>query len=347
MKQPDYSFLKNTHTFIVAEAGVNHNGDLSIAKKLIDTAADSKADAVKFQTWKPGEITGKFTHKVDYLTKTTSPGETRYELSNRLALSYDSFRTLQRYAMQKGILFLSTPDGYESLDFLVDELDIPVIKIGSTEITNVQYLKAIASKDRPIILSTGMSNLGEVERAISVIRCETQKPLVLLHCTSQYPVSFEEINLRSMVTMRNAFQLPVGLSDHSTGKEAAIAAVALGASVIEKHFTIDKKMEGPDHQASLNPSELHDFIESIRKTETLLGSGVKQMTYSEKKNVANIRRSIVLKYPISKGTVITREMLACKRPGTGIEPAAMEIVIGMTINKDMEEDEPLMWKYVK
>lgn len=333
--------------FIIAEAGVNHNGDVDLAMKLIDVAAEAGADAVKFQTWKPGEITGRFAYKVPYLEQSTSPDESRYELSRRLALPYDAFRKISVHADRRGILFLSTPDGFESLDFLVSELNIPFIKVGSTEVTHVQFLEAVGRKDRPVILSTGLSNLGEVEKAVGTIRQFTQKSLVLLHCTSEYPANYSEINLRAMVTLRNAFHLPVGFSDHSVGKEAGIAAVSLGAEIIEKHFTTDKTLEGPDHQASMDPSELKDFIRSIRITEQVLGDGLKRMTPSEKRNVIGIRRSIVARHPISKYTVLSREMLTCKRPGNGLSPGFMDCVIGMRTNKNLEEDEPLLWDYLK
>lgn len=333
--------------FIVAEAGVNHNGKLAIAKNLIDAAKSAGADAVKFQTWKNEEIMTRAARKVSYIEKTTDSKKSMWDIANELALSYAEFRTLRAYARKKGILFLSTPDGFESLDFLADELKLPIIKIGSTEITHLQYLTAIAKKRRPLILSTGLSNLGEVEKAVSTIRAQYQGPMVILHCNSSYPAPLEDMNLRAMTTLEKAFRVPVGLSDHSDGNEAAIAAVALGAKVIEKHLTLDRNMSGPDHKASLNVKEFTAFVRSVRNTELLLGDGVKRMTKSEAQNLAGIRRSIVAKKEIVKGTRLSAEMLTCKRPGTGIPPEAMGNLVGLKVNQNISEDEPLLWKYFR
>lgn len=327
--------------FVIAEAGVNHNGDVALAKALVDAAAEAKADAVKFQTWKPGEITGKFAFKVGYLEETTDEGESRYELSNRLALPYEAFREIKAHAEKRGILFLSTPDGFDSLNFLVDDLDMPYIKIGSTEVTFPQFLEAVGSKNRSVVLSTGLSTLEEVKNAVAAIRRGGSAPLALLHCTSEYPTPDDEMNIRAMTAMADAFGLPVGLSDHSRGMEAAIAAVALGARVIEKHFTLYKSMDGPDHPASLDPAELTQFVRSLRITETMLGDGVKQPTPSELRNRTGIRRSIVAAGAIAKDTRLSEEMLACKRPGTGIPPEELNSVIGMTTTRDLSDDEPL------
>ncbi len=334
-------------TFVIAEAGVNHNGDVELAKKLIDSANAAKADAVKFQTWKPGELTGKFTDKVGYQRETTDAAESRYELSKRLALPFEAFRELQSYADKRGILFLSTPDGFESLDFLVDELNVPIIKVGSSEVTHIPFLEAVGAKGRPVILSTGLSTLGEVETAVAAVRRKSDVPLAVLHCTSEYPAPLEEINLRAMTTMGNALGLPVGLSDHSTGMEAAIAAVTLGACVIEKHFTGDKSLPGPDHRASLEPGELRAFVEAIRNTEVLLGDGVKRATPSEACNRDGIRRSIVAVGAIAKGTVLTRDMMTCKRPGYGIAPDLIDRIVGMTVTAGLEGDQPIEWKHLK
>jgi N-acetylneuraminate synthase/N,N'-diacetyllegionaminate synthase len=332
-------------TFIIGEAGVNHNGDLSLAKKMVDSAIYAGADAIKFQTWKPGELTGKYAIKVKYIDN-GSP-ETRYDLSRRLALTYSAFEDLQAYCNKKGILFLSTPDGYESLNFLVDGLQIPIIKISSTEVTHIRFLKEVAKKGRPIILSTGMSWLGEVEKSIRAIREFFKGEIVLLHCTSEYPAQFEEINLKAMITMKNAFGLSVGFSDHSMGSEAAIAAVALGASVIEKHFTLDKSLEGPDHKASANVEELKNVIDSIRITERLLGDGIKKPSPTEINNIGGIRRGIVATKHLERGTILTRDHMTFKRPFIEIEPEQIDILCGMKINKDLEEDEPITWNHVK
>ena len=337
----------NKKVFIIAEAGVNHNGRLDLAKKLIDAAKSAGADAVKFQTWKNEEIMSRFTHKVKYIEKTTDSKKSLWDVLSGLALPYNDFRKLQAYAKKKDILFLSTPDGFESLDFLADELQLPIIKIGSTEITHLQYLAAIAKKKRPIILSTGLSSLGEVEKAIATIRAHYHGPMVILHCNSAYPAPLEDMNLRAMTTLEKAFCVPVGLSDHSDGNEASIAAVALGAKVIEKHFTLDRNMKGPDHQSSLDVEQFTKFVSSIRKTELLLGDGVKRMTKSEAQNLTGIRRSIVAKRNIIKGTRLSAEMLTCKRPGTGIPPEEMGNLVGLKVNQNISEDEPLLWKHFR
>lgn len=337
----------DNQVFIIAEAGVNHNGRLDLAKKLIDAAKSAGADAVKFQTWKNKEIMSRSTHKVKYIEEATDSKRSLWDILNDLALSYEDFSKLQAYADKKGILFLSTPDGFESLDFLADELKLPIIKVGSTEITHLQYLTAIAKKKRPIILSTGLSSLGEVERAVATIRAHYQRPMVLLHCNSSYPSPLKDMNLKAMTTLEKAFRVPVGLSDHSDGSEAAIAAVALGARVIEKHFTLDRNMEGPDHKASLDADEFAKFVRSIRNTELLLGDGVKRMTQSESQNLTGIRRSIVAKRAIAKGTRLSEEMLICKRPGTGIPPDEMDNLVGLRVNQDISEDEILLWKHLR
>ncbi len=327
----------------MAEAGVNHNGDINLAKQLIDAAHLAGADAVKFQTWKPGEITGKFATKVQYLQKTSKTDETRYELSNRLCLSYSSFKELQDYATQVGILFLSTADGFESLDFLVDELHIPIVKVGSTEVTHLQYLASVAKKQKPVILSTGLSTLAEINTAVATLKKNSCKSLTLLQCTSEYPAPAEEMNLKVIQTLASTFQVPVGLSDHSQGTEAAVAAVGMGATVIEKHFTIDKNLPGPDHQASVDVGELSYLIKAIRKVELMLGTGEKKPTQAEINNMDGIRRSVVAKLAIKSGATLTNAMLTCKRPGYGVQPAALDQLVGLRLNQDVEMDQPITW----
>jgi len=327
----------------IAEAGVNHDGDPECAMALVEAAAGANADAVKFQTWVPGEITGRFTGKVRYLEETTEKDESRYELSNRLALAFDAHFALKQRAEELGITFLSTPDGFQSLDFLVDQLGISVIKIGSTEVTHPQFLEAIGRKRLPVILSTGLSTLGEVEKALQTLQRGGANDITLLHCTSEYPAPDVEMNLRAMETLQQAFGVPVGLSDHSRGSEAAIAAVAMGASVIEKHFTLDRNLPGPDHQASMTPDELAELIVSLRRVTTMLGDGIKAPTESERANVVGIRRGVVVVRGIVAGTRLTAEMLTCKRPGGGIEPELLNTCVGFVVNRDFEEDEPLTW----
>ena len=335
----------NNQVFIIAEAGVNHNGELKLAKKLVDAAKEANVDAVKFQTFKPGEVTGRFAFKVEY-QEASQMGDDRYEMSQKLALPYDAFRELKAYCETKEILFLSTPDGEDSLNFLVDELDIPIIKVGSTEVTHLSYLKAIAQKNRPIILSTGMSSLKEVEAAVKVIQSNTKEALYLLHCTTEYPAPYEEVNLKAMQTLNRHFNLPVGYSDHTVGNEAAIAAVALGAQVIEKHFTVDKSLPGPDHQASMTPAELAELVRSIRISEKILGDGVKQPTASELKNISGVRRGVVAAHPLQSGSVLHQEDLAFKRPNTGVDIKDADKVIGKKLNRDLQEDEVIQWEYL-
>jgi N-acetylneuraminate synthase/N,N'-diacetyllegionaminate synthase len=331
--------------FIIAEAGVNHNGDIGLAKKLIDIAVEAKVDAVKFQTFKTEKIVGKFAEQADYQKKNIGNKESQYDMIKKLELSFESFRELKKYCDEKGMLFLSTPDDEDSLEFLVG-LGVPTIKVGSTEITNIKYLKKIASKQLPIILSTGMSTLGEVEKALQAIHEENNYDVTLLHATTDYPTDYSDVNIKAMVTLREAFHTTVGYSDHTLGNEAAVAAVTLGAKVIEKHFTINKDMEGPDHKASLSPEELKSFVNAIRNTELLLGNGVKRPTSNEKSIMNAARRSIVAARSLSKGSIITEEMFEFKRPGNGIEPEHLSILIGRELKRDLKEDEIIKWEDV-
>lgn len=329
--------------FIIAEAGVNHNGNIELAKKLIDVAKEAKVDAVKFQTFKTEKIVSRSAEMAEYQKENLKTQESQYEMIKRLELSYDSFKELKQYCEDKNILFLSTPDDEDSLDFLV-ELQVEQIKIGSTEVTNLNYLRKIAKKNLPIILSTGMSTLGEVEAALTTIYEEGNKNITLLHATTDYPTAYDDVNLRAMITLKNAFNIPVGYSDHTLGYEAAIAAVTMGAVVIEKHFTLDKNMEGPDHKASLNPEELKEFVVKIRNTEKLLGDGIKKPTNREKEIIEVARRSIVASYDLKKGSIITEEMLEFKRPGNGIKPDMTDVLIGRELKRDVKEDEVIKWE---
>lgn len=334
--------ITDKQIFIIAEAGVNHNGDVELGKKLIEVAAEAGADAVKFQTWKTGECTGRFATKVAYLD--TDDSESRFDISNKLMLPYPAFNAFKAHCEKVGIMFMSTPDGYESLNFLVDELNLDFIKISSTEVTHIEYLKCIARKNRPVILSTGMSKLGEVEEAIYTLEEHGAPEIFVLHCTSEYPAPDAEINLRALTTMNRAFGLPIGYSDHSLGSEAALMSVALGAKIIEKHFTLDKNMDGPDHKASSSPEELKAYIHSIRRAELMLGNGRKYPTKTEAENLPGIRRGIVAAKEIKSGTTLSREDLTFKRPYRGIEPKQIEDLIGMQINRDLAEDEPVVWE---
>jgi N,N'-diacetyllegionaminate synthase len=325
-------------SFIIAEAGVNHNGDIGLAKKLIDAAKEAGADAVKFQTFKAEEVAAPEAEKADYQKQTTGSEESQLEMIKNLELSEKDFEDLSLYARQKGIVFLSTAFDNESAD-LLEKLGVPAFKIPSGEINNFPFLKYIAGKGRPVILSTGMSTLKEVEEAVRVIRGEGIEEIVLLHCVSSYPASVEDTNLRAMDTMKQAFGLPVGLSDHSTGIIIPAAAVAMGACVIEKHFTLDRNLPGPDHLASLEPDELKEMVNAIQEVEKALGDGVKKPVSAEEEVKKVARRSVVAVKDIPEDTVITREMLAIKRPGTGIEPKKIDTVIGKETKRYIKSGE--------
>ncbi len=324
--------------FIIAEAGVNHNGDVNLAKKLIDVAREADADAVKFQTFRAEELVTETAEKADYQKETTSPEESQFNMIKKLELTGSDFEKISTYAQKKDILFLSSPFDNGSAD-LLEELGVPAFKIPSGEITNFPLLQYIARKHKPVILSTGMSTLDEVAAALKVIRGEGTEEIVLLHCVSSYPAKIVDTNLRAMATLKETFKLPVGLSDHTLGITIPIAAVALGACVIEKHFTLDKNLPGPDHKASLEPEELKEMVASIRDVEKAMGDGVKRPTKEEKATRKVARRSIVAKVDIAKGVVITGEMLAIRRPGTGIEPGNLGMVIGKRAKRQIMSDE--------
>lgn len=329
-------------TYIIAEAGVNHNGDIEIAKKLVDVASMAGADAVKFQTFKAEEASGEYANKADY-QKTTIEEESQLDMIRRLELPFSCFNELSDYAKSKGIDFISTPDGTESLKCLMG-IDIPFIKIGSTEVTNLPFLIELGNTGKPLVLSTGMSTLGEVETAVKTIYSTGNKNLVLMHCTTSYPTRIEDVNLKAMVTLRDAFKVDVGLSDHTVSCEAAIAAVAFGAKYIEKHITLDHGMEGPDHKASMEPAEFAEYVRAIRNTEVLLGDGIKRPTEAELRIMKDVRRSILAKDDIASGTVISKDMLCYKRPGTGIKPEYADCLIGLRVNRDIKKEEVIKWE---
>jgi N,N'-diacetyllegionaminate synthase len=313
--------------FIIAEAGVNHNGDLQIAKRLIDAAAEAGADAVKFQTFRAQELVSASTPKASYQKETTGAEESQFDMIKKLELSPGDHDALIQHCAARGILFLSTAFDMGSADML-DSLGMPAFKIPSGEITNWPFLEHIASKKKPVILSTGMSDLREVEDAVRVLRGAGCSELVILHCTSSYPAPPASVNLRAMQTIADAFKTPIGFSDHTNGIEAALAATALGASVVEKHFTIDRTLPGPDHKASLEPEELQALVRGIRIVELALGDGHKQSTQVEQDVKSVARRSIVANRAIPKGTVISKDMLTFKRPGTGLPPSQLSTVTG-------------------
>lgn len=331
--------------YIIAEAGVNHNGDIGLAKKLIDMASECGADAIKFQTFKAEESTGRTAEKAEYQKRNDGENNSQLEMIRHLELPFEAFAELKRYAENKEIDFISTPDGAESLKCLSD-LNVSIIKIGSTEVTNPFFLKQIAKTRKSIILSTGMSNLGEVEKAINILEKNGTTQLQLMHCTTDYPTEISEVNLKAMLTLKYAFQLPVGYSDHTLGFETAIAATALGACCIEKHITLDKDLKGPDHRASMNPIEFKEYVQYIRNTEILLGTGRKKPTQNEQKIIPQVRRSILAAKDLRKGTVLTEELLCCKRPGTGISPEYMNVLVGREIKRDIKEEEMISWQDV-
>lgn len=339
--------LGKDRCFIIAEAGVNHDGDVARAEQLIDAAADAGADAIKFQVWVAGEQSGAFAEKADYIDQATPNDKSFVEILDELQLSFDEFRYLKDKADSRNIMFLATPDGTQSLDFIVDDLDAPLVKIASTEVTYPQFLTAIAAKGRPVLLSTGMSTLLEVEKAIVALKNGGADSITLLHCTTEYPAPADAMNLGAISTLQSAFQLPVGLSDHSLGIEAPLAAVALGVCAIEKHLTLSRTLPGCDHQASLEPQELRQMVQSVRLIEKMMGTGKKEPSPGEMKNIPVVRRSIVAARYIEPGTRLTCELLACKRPGTGIAPEFLDQVIGMSVVRALKEGKPVNWGDLK
>ena len=329
--------------FVIAEAGVNHNGKLSLALKLAKAARYCGADAVKFQVFKAYECTGAFAQRARYQKRNDPGPENQYEMAKRLELGVSAFRSIKAYCGRIGIEFLATPDGEESLGEIV-RLGVKRIKVSSTDITNPRLLAAIGRTGKSVLLSTGMSTLAEVGAAIEAVRFGGSGAITLLQCTTEYPAPLVDVNLRAMVTMSSAFGLPVGFSDHTTGVDAAVSAVALGAVVIEKHITLDRGMSGPDHKASMPPAEFRRFVRHIRDTEVLLGDGVKRPSRREQAIARDVRRSIVAKRDIACGERLTEGMLALKRPGWGIRPEFLEIIIGRIPKRNLRQDEPIEWK---
>lgn len=331
--------------FIVAEAGVNHNGKVDLGKKLIDLAKVSRADAVKFQTFKAHKVATKYAEKADY-QKRAGPSESQYDMIKKLELSDEDFTRLFNHAKQKDIIFLSSPFDEESVD-LLDSLGVPAFKVASGEITNFRLLRYVARKNKPIILSTGMSAIDEIADALNAIEKEGNKQIILLHCVTSYPARMEDVNLKVIETLRNRFNLPVGFSDHTLGIAAPIAATALGAVLIEKHFTLDKHLPGPDHKASLDPDELKNMIRTIRDVEKSLGDGTRKLTEDEDKIKQIARRSIVARVEIPKGSLITEDMLDFKRPGIGIAPKYVEKMLGKEAKHRIKKDELIDWDALK
>lgn len=351
-------------TYIIAEAGVNHNGSMKMAKELIDIAVEANADAVKFQTFKSENLVSKRAPKAEYQQRLTGIVESQYQMLRKLELTEADHRDLINYSHRKGIEFLSTPFDFDSVDLLTKTFNISKVKIASGEITNAPLILHIARTGKPVILSTGMSSIEEVELALSVLafgyispkkdptvselkriylseegQQSIKEKVTLLHCTTDYPTQFSEVNLQAMDTLKNTFNIPTGISDHSIGISVPLAAVARGASIVEKHFTIDKTLPGPDHQASLVPSELRKMVKAIREVELALGSPIKQATSSEIKNQKVARKSLVAKQNIRIGERFTEENLAVKRPGEGISPIHYWEWIGKIADKSYEQDD--------
>ncbi|EOB3875852.1 N-acetylneuraminate synthase [Campylobacter upsaliensis] len=323
---------------IIAEVGVNHNGDINLAKKLIEQAAKAGADVVKFQTFKANSCVSVSAKKAKYQLETTAKEESQLEMIKKLELSYESHFELMKHCKKHGIAFLSTPFDLESVEFLRG-LDLPYFKIPSGEITNLPYLKAVAKCKKKVLLSTGMANLGEIEAALTILRKNGTRNITLLHCNTEYPTPFEDVNLNALKTLKEAFKLEVGYSDHTEGIVASLGAVALGAVVIEKHFTLDKTMEGPDHRASLEFEELRALCKGIRELEKALGSGIKKASKSEAKNKIIARKSLVAKREIQKGEKFSIENLTTKRPGSGISAMRYEEYLGKRALKTYKKDE--------
>ena len=326
--------------FIIAEAGVNHNGSIELAKRLIDVASESGADAVKFQTFKAEKLVSKNAQKADYQKQTSNNSESQFDMIKKLELDLNTHKELISYCKTKNIMFLSTPFDHDSIELLSD-LGLEIFKIPSGEITNLPYLRHIGKLNRKVILSTGMANIGEIEDALDVlIEAGTKKEnITVLHANTMYPTPMKDVNLKAMVTIGNTFDIAFGYSDHTLGIEVDIAAVAMGASCIEKHFTLDCTMEGPDHKASLEPDELKAMVKAIRNIELALGNSIKKPSKSEIPNMQIARKSIVAKMDIKKGDKLSEENITIKRPGSGINPMRWDEIVGTIATKDYKEDE--------
>lgn len=331
-------------TLVIAEAGVNHNGDMAMARALIDAAADAGADLVKFQTFSADRLVTGTARKADYQAANTASDESQHEMLRRLELTGKMHAALIAHAAQRGIEFFSTAFDLQSLDYLMG-LGMPRIKVPSGEITNLPYLRQVGAFSKQVILSTGMSNLGDIEAALSVLEQAgtPRQQIIVLHCNTEYPVPMNEVNLRAMQSIALAFGVQVGFSDHTEGIEIAIAAVALGARVIEKHFTLDRELPGPDHRASIEPDELARMVRSIRNVERALGDGVKRPSASEERNRPIARKSLVAARAIRAGEILCEENLTAKRPGTGISPMRLDEVLGRKASRDFAVDELIEW----
>lgn len=330
------------HVIIIAEAGVNHNGNYELAKQLVVKAKEAGVDYVKFQTAKPELVISQFAEMADYQKTNTGTQESQLEMCKKIHLTFDDYKPLKAYCEEVGVKFMSTPFDMPSIDLLA-EIGMDYMKVPSGEITNLPYLRKIAKLGMPVILSTGMSRIGEVEDALNILLEGGMKreDIFLLHCNTEYPTPYEDVNLKAMLTLRDTFGVRVGYSDHTKGIEVPIAAVAMGAEVIEKHFTLDHNLPGPDHVASLEPDELKSMVIAIRNIEKAIGSGLKVVSNSEEKNIKIARKSIIAARDIKAGEVFTEDNLTVKRPGNGVSPMLWDSVIGTKAIRDFVYDEPI------
>jgi N-acetylneuraminate synthase len=338
-----YSFGDNDPPVVIAEAGVNHNGDLQVAKQLIDVAADAGVQIVKFQAFKTEKEISRFAELAPYQKQTFPAAETQFDLCKALELNFAQFRALKEHCDRRDVGFLCSVFDFDNIDFLANDLKAQTVKIASGEITDVPLLDYVGHKKLAVILSTGASTLTEVGEAISTLKKAGCPELVLLHCVSNYPAPANELNLRAILTLKREFGLPVGFSDHSIGTAAAIAAVALGAVALEKHFTLDRTMVGPDHKASSEPGELKQLVEDLALVHASRGDGIKRPMPCESANLPLIRRSLVARVNLSKGDVLSGAMIEVKRPGDGIDPRRLREALGRKLARDLREDEPIHW----
>lgn len=320
---------------------MNHNGRLDLALKLCDAAKKAGVDAVKFQTWKTENIVTTTASQALYQTENTGVEESQFDMLKKLEISYEHFKLIQDHCREIGIEFLSTPDDEESLEFLMNDMNLPMIKVSSGEVTNLPFLRKMGAYHKPVILSTGMSTMAQSALAYDTLMMAGATEVCVLHCTTNYPCPVGEVNLRAMVTLRDALKCKVGYSDHTMGLEVPVAAVALGAEIIEKHFTLDRTMEGPDHKASLEPAELKEMVRQIRNIEQALGDGVKRPNKSEVENAKVVQKSVLARVPIKKGTKLVEDLLILKRAGVGIPANHWDLLLGTHAIKDYETDDPI------
>lgn len=323
---------------IIAEAGVNHNGSMELAKEMVRKAKEADVDYIKFQTFVPKKLVSQYADKADYQKETTGGDQSQLQMLEKLALTYDDFLELRNYCKEVGIGFISTPFDLDSIDFL-ETFDMDFWKVPSGEVTNLPYLEKIGKTGRDVVISTGMCEMSEIIDSLKVLEESGSGKITVLHCNTEYPTPYGDVNLKAMLHIGRETEKPIGYSDHTLGIEIPLAAVALGATVIEKHFTLDKTMEGPDHRASLEPEELKAMVSAIRHIEAGLGDGIKRRTVSENKNVSVARKSIVAKKHIAKGETFTEDNITVKRPGTGINPMKWYEVLGKTSNQEYAEDQ--------